>query len=216
MKPALAALLLLTLTACTTTWSPPRTAGIHPPRLHPVLLVLDLQQDYLGPDPRMAVDRTQVVGVLKTAEALVTAFRAAGRPVVYLRNEFPRSDVVFNLFRNGATVEGTPGTRWVGPAAAPDLWVVKKASDGFTEPALAAFLRDREADSVVVVGVFGEPLNCVPATAIGALAHGLSATVVPEGVGTGSAAQLEPALRSMELSGVRIQPLAALLAELKP
>jgi nicotinamidase-related amidase len=175
---------------------------------------LDLQADFLGPEARMPVAPAQVPEIQSRVAALVAGFRAAGRPVIYVRNAFPPSQILENWFRNGAAREGTPGARWVGPGAEPDLWVAKKVPDAFSEANLAPFLREKGADGVVIAGVFAEPFNCVPGTADGARRAGWAVTVVSDAVGTASEGAKEGALRDLGAAGSRIRTSAQVLAEL--
>jgi nicotinamidase-related amidase len=209
MKSWLPVLVLALLAGCATAPKAPVALGHHP-----VLIVLDLQQDYFGPEAKMPVASAQTAGVLVTCKALVRAFKAAGRPIVYLQNEFSATDWIANWFRHGATVEGTPGTQWIGPTEAPDLWQAKRQADAFTEPAVDDYLRSIGADSVVIAGVFADPMACVPSTAAGARRRGYGVTIPYDAVGTSTDAGLDSALGSLVGAGYRVIPSGVILEEL--
>lgn len=203
-----AVLVFLTFAGCATVPVAPAVGS------RPVLLVLDLQQDYLGPEPKIPVAASQVTGVQVSAKALVLGFRAAGRPVIYLHNAFSAGDWPAFWFRHDAAIAGTPGARWAGPPQEPDLWIAKKSPNAFSEPALAAFLEAVGADSVVIAGVFADPFGGVPSTVAGALARGYPVTVAYDAVGTATEQGLEPALGALAQAGAWVVPTGTVLEKL--
>jgi nicotinamidase-related amidase len=167
------------------------------------LLVIDLQRDFLEDDGRMPVARTQVEPLLRAANALIDAATSRGALVVYILNAFPATQRVANFFRRGAAVAGTPGAQ-----LDPRVHVVsggtfiKERGDAFTNPALAAFLRERRITRLAILGVFAPA--CVRATTRGALREGYRVTVVSDGVAAGSDRARDRALALMTKDGASL------------
>lgn len=166
------------------------------------LIVLDLQRDLLEADGRMPVQQSQVQPLLETAAALHASARAQGLPVIRIENLYTSADVG-NLFRNGATVRGTPGASW--DARAPidaDAMFEKDAPDAFTNPAFDAALREKQVTHLVITGVFAD--GCVTWTTRGALNRGYRVTLVRDGVAAGSDQAKSSALEALKSEGVTI------------
>jgi nicotinamidase-related amidase len=110
---------------------------------HTALLVIDLQtgfdDPYWGPRNNPECEANIV--------ALVSAWKAAGRPVVYVRHDSvnPQSPLRPELPGNALRPE-LPGD--------PDVLVTKNVSSAFFgEPDLHGWLRDREVTGVAITGV---------------------------------------------------------------
>jgi nicotinamidase-related amidase len=81
-------------------------------------------------------------------EALIAAWRAAGRPIVFVRHEFRTHDWAFKDVVTGE----------------PDLLVSKTVNSAFYgEPDLHAWLRSRELGAIAVCGITTD--HCVETTA---------------------------------------------------
>lgn len=191
--------ILLTLTGCLATEGAPIGPYEQPTT---ALIVLDLQRDLLEADGRMPVKQSQVQPLLETATALHASARAQGLPVIRIENLYTSADVG-NLFRNGATVRGTPGASW--DARAPidaDAMFEKDAPDAFTNPAFDAALREKQVTHLVITGVFAD--GCVTWTTRGALNRGYRVTLVRDGVAAGSDQAKSAALEALKAEGVTI------------
>jgi alpha-ketoglutaric semialdehyde dehydrogenase len=148
------------------------------------LVLVDLQRDFLGrpglvPHPSVITAR---------AAGLLTRARALRLPVVHVQTQV-RADGSDRMPHWASTatmacVAGTPG------AAAPDaltpadgeLVVAKQFFTGFGgAPDLDAWLRERDAQRVVVAGVFLH--GCVRATALDAYERGYEVVVADDAVG---------------------------------
>lgn len=88
------------------------TSAISEPPDDGALMLIDFQADFLDDDGRMPVARAHVAPMIAASADAVALFKQCGRPVVAVGNEFRRSDVVMNMLRRYASVEGTPGARW--------------------------------------------------------------------------------------------------------
>ncbi|RJL22074.1 isochorismatase family protein [Bailinhaonella thermotolerans] len=131
------------------------------------LLVIDMQNVFL----ETAHDRE---GLLGRIAGLAARARAAGAPVVYLRQDGAGS----------GAVPGTPGWR-IHDAVAPepgDVVIGKIGADGFRGGDLDARLRGLGVRTLVVTGYATE--FCVDSTARAALTHGYDVVLVSDGHGT--------------------------------
>ncbi|MGE4335607.1 MAG: isochorismatase family protein [Pigmentiphaga sp.] len=138
-------------------------------------------------------DPTQLGGphVQAAVEATVTlleAFRRLDLPIVFTRVVFEADGSNANAFsaRVPALLKLTEASlsSHIVPTLAPKAgeWVIcKQGASAFFETGLAAWLRYRDVDTVVVVGCTTS--GCVRATAVDAMQHNFSAVVLSDCVG---------------------------------
>ena len=131
------------------------------------LLIVDMQNDFLHPDgsfghrarehPEANIDLPFLVGTIPQVKRLIEAFRAAGRPVVYIAHVMKSdySDAAFPYWRFGIDpssgnrthcVEGTWGAEIVEELRPQDgeHLIVKKGFGGFANTSLDTVL-DRKS-----------------------------------------------------------------------
>jgi maleamate amidohydrolase len=162
----------------------------------PAVVVVDLVRAYTepgGPFFLGAEDPATPGRVLEACAALVGDARPAGVPVVWtvVRYAPDLADAGFfaakvpalACFAEGA--DGGWGELALVPAA-DDVLLVKQHASAFAGTSLAATLRSRGVDTVVVAGV--STSGCVRATATDALAEGFRPVVVEEACGDRTAA----------------------------
>jgi nicotinamidase-related amidase len=150
------------------TYASPRTA----------LLVIDLQEDYTGPDAKQHYrDADKIIS--ETNELIVEA-QSQGNMVVFIENTF--ANPIFRIFVGGMNAPGAPGTemdrrliRIPGTRT-----FVKQAADAFSTPELETFLRGNQVNHVLIAGLDG--IACVDATARGALNRGYEVTMIPKAI----------------------------------
>ena len=135
------------------------------------LLVIDVQRNMFEGTPSVY----RGVELLATLSALVARARAAGMPVIFVRNCGAVGDV------------DEPGTEgWELSPALPRLVgepiVDKSSPDAFVETNLDALLRARGVRSVIVCGLQSE--YCVQATCRGARERGYEVTLASDGHST--------------------------------
>jgi maleamate amidohydrolase len=164
----------------------------------PALVVVDLVRAYTEPDgPFGLPDPGPAVAAV---DALVTAARAAGHPVVWTvvryapdladGGLFVRKVPALACFAEGAA--GDWGRLALDPAPGETV-VVKQYASAFAGTSLAATLHAAGVDTVVVAGV--STSGCVRATATDALTAGLRPLVVRE-----ACADRSPALHEANLA----------------
>jgi ureidoacrylate peracid hydrolase len=181
---------------------------------HTALLVMDLQADFASPDGamgRMGVDLSGVPAALAAAERLVTAARAAGTPVIFVRLETdPALDSpvwVERMRRLGGDPDhdlelcriGAPGAAFVGPQPAEGETVVSKLRySAFYGTELDEDLAGRGIDTVVLCGLTTE--CCVDSTARHAFHMDYHVFVARDACAAYGADLHNAALRSLELN----------------
>jgi maleamate amidohydrolase len=157
----------------------------------PALLIIDCTLAFTGSRTKASVieaiqeyrtacgpDAWQAVGFIKEALAL---FRKQGRVVVYTR-----ADLIGQDFAGEATKAGKGAGMESGNEIVPEIapldteWTVEKtmASCFFGTP-LATYLRKKQVDTLVVVGV--STSGCVRASVIDAFSHGFKVFLIEEG-----------------------------------
>jgi alpha-ketoglutaric semialdehyde dehydrogenase len=152
--------------------------------LRPLLLLVDLQRDYLdspGLEPSPG-------GIVRRATHLVEGCRAEGVNVAHARTTVSREtdDRMPHWKREGRwlCVQGTPGhAPPPGLEPAPGEPVVDKTYfSPFAGTALDDLIRDQDTDLLVVCGVHLH--GCVRETVLGAYERGLEVWVVEDAVGS--------------------------------
>jgi nicotinamidase-related amidase len=167
------------------------------------LLIVDMQNDFLHPDgsfarrakehPEVKIDIPFLVGTIPHVQRLAAAFRAAGRPVVYIAHVLKPdySDAAFPFWRLGLEpasgnrthcVEGTWGAEVIEelkPREGENL-VVKKGFGGFANTPLDTILRNLDVTTCVVAGV--TTCVCVSSTVRGGVENNYRMILVSDGV----------------------------------
>jgi nicotinamidase-related amidase len=171
------------------------------------LLLIDLQVDFLSPDGRMPIALEQTPGLLLAANAAHTEARRRGFSVVAIGSQFPRWNLLGNLVRRFAALEGSPRAAW--DPRAPQQWdtyFAKRRPSAFTNPALEQWLRAREVTRLHLAGVMAG--ICIAATAKASLERGYRVSLVEEAIGAPSDRARDTALAKLQERGCEISDLA--------
>jgi ureidoacrylate peracid hydrolase len=188
------------------------------PQSRSALLIVDMQNDFLHRDgsfshiarehPEANIDMLFLVGTIPNVKRLADAFRAAGRPVVYLAHVLKPdySDAAFPYWRVGIEpasrnrarcVEGTWGAQIIDelkPQEGEHL-VVKKGFGGFSNTPLDTVLRNLGVTTCVVSGV--TTCLCVSTTIRGGIEYNYRMIVVGDAVAEVDQATHEAELKTM-------------------
>jgi ureidoacrylate peracid hydrolase len=167
------------------------------------LIIVDMQNDFLHPDgsfahiaqqhPEAMIDLPFLVGTVPIVRRLADAFRAAGRPVVYVAHVLKPdySDAAFPYWRLGLDpgtgnrthcVEGTWGAEIIDelmPREGEHI-VAKKGFGGFANTPLDTILRNLGVTTCVVTGV--TTCVCVSNTVRGGVEHNYRMILVSDAV----------------------------------
>jgi nicotinamidase-related amidase len=154
-----------------------------------------------------------VAALVATANEITRVAAANGVKVVYVGNEFPRSQWLRNFARRNAALAGSRGGE-LDPRVqrVSSTYVSKAEGDAFSNPALGAFLRASGAEDLIVLGVFAGA--CVRATTRRAMREGYRVTLVREAVGAGSDRARDRALANLAKAGARVKSGTEVLTEL--
>ncbi len=177
----------------------PRIGNYPAPRT--ALLIIDIQEDYTGPQARKPYrDGDRIV---KVSNALLAQARAKGAAVVYIQNVV--SNPVMSALMGGINAPGAPGTemdrRLIKVPGS--MTFTKSRSDAFSNPALVAYLRENQVDRVLITGLDGT--YCVNATARGALNRGYRVTLFRDGIATESGKSMEKLAQSWREAGAQVR-----------
>ena len=179
------------------------TASTGPDIRKSALIIVDMQNDFLHRDgdfshlarehPEFGIDIPFLTGTIPNVKRLGDAFRAAGRPVVYLALVLKRdySDAAFPYWRVGIEpasgnrthcVEGTWGAQIIDdlkPEEGEHL-VIKKGFGGFSNTPLDTVLRNMGVTTCVVSGV--TTCVCVSTTVRGGVEYNYRMILVSDAV----------------------------------
>ncbi len=168
---------------------------------HTALLVIDIQEDYTGPQARKRYrDGDRIVAA---SNALLARARERGLVIVYIENVF--DNPIMSALSGGMNAPGAPGTemdrRLVKVQGARTF--TKNRSDAFSNVELDAYLKASQVDHVLITGLDGA--YCVSATAHGALNRGYKVTLFPEGIATESSKSIEKLIQGWREAGFEVK-----------
>lgn len=182
--------------------------------MRPLLLLVDLQQDYLGTpglDP-------PAPAVVRRAARLLAGSRAAGVDVAHVWTTVDREtdDRMPHWKRDGRWLceEDTPGHA-PPPELAPvpgEPVIHKTHFSPFSRPALTDLLEERGTDLLIVCGVHLH--GCVRETVLGAYERGLAVQVAADAVGSDDPVHAAITRRYLEARAARFLATDQALAEL--
>ncbi len=124
---------------------------------NPALLVIDMQEDYVGAKNRYGYDSS---GLISAVNARIQAAQHAGDLVLYVKNVVPRKGQPYC----SALAEGLE--------VVSDIIIEKSKASVFPNTLLAKILAEHEIRQITIVGVDGN--CCVKSTAIDAAKCGYS------------------------------------------
>jgi nicotinamidase-related amidase len=178
------------------------------PGVKSVLALLDMQHDFLAADGRMPVAASHVVPMLMSASSAIARFRAEGRPIVAIGNEFRRADWLMNILRRGASIEGSAGSNWDARVALDGLvYFPKWKTSAFSNPAFERWLDHNKITDIVLGGLYARA--CVAATASDALKGGFGVTLLESAIACASDRSKSRALRRLEGKGATVLRMSA-------
>ena len=177
----------------------PRIGKYPAPRA--ALLVIDIQEDYTGPQAKKRFrDGDRIVRV---SNALLAQAQAKGAVVVYIKNAI--DNPIISAFTGGLNAPGSPGTemdrRLIKVPGA--MTFTKNRSDAFSTLELDTFLRENHVDQLLLTGLDGA--YCVNATARGALNRGYHVTLFQDGIATESSKSIETLAQGWREVGAQVK-----------
>jgi nicotinamidase-related amidase len=168
-----------------------------------VLLLMDLQIDFLSDQGRLPVGAANAERVVSIANSMAALFEERRWPIVVIFNQFKESDVIGNFFRRYAALEGSEGGNMDPRVLVHNARCFSKAkSSAFTNPDFGGYLKTSGIGHVVICGVYAE--GCVRATAFDSLRSNLDTVVLSDGVSSKRKSTYLWALSHMRKRGVRV------------
>jgi nicotinamidase-related amidase len=148
---------------------------------HTALLVIDMQNDFVGPLAVMKCEGGR--DIIPAVKDLICTARSAGVPVIHVIQEHRRQLVDFGRELDVSPVhcvEGTEGARPVKELEPEnnDYMVIKRRFSGFMYTDLEMLLRGLGVERVIITGVATD--GCVRATAVDAHQMGYYVSVVKD------------------------------------
>ncbi len=167
------------------------------------LMAMDLQRDFLRPDGRLPIGRTQITSVIAAMNEALQRAERQQLDVIYIANAFAPFDP-FNLLRNFAAIENTRGamldSRILRVVSAANF--LKRRRDAFSNEGLSLHLASRGVTDLIVGGVHADA--CVAATVKTAIRRGFKVTVLAHAVGAATAERRDRACADLARLGARL------------
>jgi nicotinamidase-related amidase len=167
-----------------------------------VLLLIDLQRDFLETDGRLPVPATDANRVIIVANRMIAHAQKAGWTMIWIKNEFRWTQGMGNFSRRFAAMRGSRGAE-IDPrihCSTEHKMVVKCEADGFSNSQLEVALKDLAPERIIALGLMTD--ECVQETAKGAIRRGYRVEIVEDGVATMGAADHQKGLANMRAAGV--------------
>ncbi|MCO4781443.1 MAG: cysteine hydrolase [Candidatus Cloacimonetes bacterium] len=167
------------------------------------LLLLDLQNDFLAKDGKMQVDQFQVKTLLNEVNSVSSGLSTTSVPIIYIVNEFKKSDKVGNFFRKQAAVHGSVGAEFDDRLEIYSELLFKKLKpDAFSNSELDLYLRKHRVNHLILAGVFAD--QCVYYTCVAALNRKYKVSILQNAVATTTMKKLNDSLEEYISLGIEI------------
>jgi nicotinamidase-related amidase len=167
--------------------------------LKTVLLVMDMQEDFLGENAKMPINKEQIPAITAVINSLIDDFESNGRQIIYVKSEFPKI-ALGNRIRHHAAIKGSPGTEIYGKIRiSGNLIFSKKEPDAFSNPEFEKYLVANQVNQLVITGVYAD--QCVLTTTLKALGRGYQVKFVRNGVGSSSDKAVDKACETVKKKG---------------
>jgi nicotinamidase-related amidase len=197
----LAELILLLLACSFDSKGSPITAYSNPTK---ALVVLGVQKDFTAETARMPVEKDSVSSMINNINSVQQKFKANNLAIIYVRNVFSRWDIVANLFRHRAAVEGSPGIAFDPRLRLlDDAQFTKSAPDMFSNHELEDFLVQHQISSLYITGLFAD--QCAYWSSKSALNRKYSVVVISDAVAAASRKIADSALARLQDLGATVK-----------
>jgi nicotinamidase-related amidase len=156
------------------------------------LLVIDIQNDFVGNNAKMPIDKNQESKMIENINRLIDSSLDKNLTVVYIGNEYSKYDFL-NIFRNFAAIKNTHGAKQdVRLHLINDNYFPKRKGNSFSNPDLDIFLKYEQIKEISICGLMAE--HCILATVKGAIEHQYNVTVLTDCIATKSDRKLLKAI----------------------
>jgi nicotinamidase-related amidase len=166
------------------------------------LLVLDMQEDFLGENAKMPINKDQIPAITAVVNSLIDEFEKNGHLIIYVKSEFPKK-AIGNRIRHYAAIEGSPGTNIFGKIRISGSAIFsKKEPDAFSDQEFEKYLIANQINQLVITGVYAN--QCVLYTTLGALNRKYQVKFVRNGVGDSSEKEVSKACEKVKKKGAEV------------
>ena len=167
-----------------------------------VLLVMDMQEDFLGEKAKMPINKDQIPAITAVVNSLIDEFERNGQQIIYIKSEFPKIAIGNNI-RHHAAIVGSPGTAIYGKIRiSGNVIFSKKKPDAFSNPEFEKYLVANQVNQLVITGVYAD--QCVLDTALEALDRKYRVKFVRNGVGSSSESAVNKACEKVKKKGAEV------------
>ena len=167
-----------------------------------VLLVMDMQEDFLGEKAKMPINKDQIPAITAVVNSLIDEFERNGQQIIYIKSEFPKIAIGNNI-RHHAAIVGSPGTEIYGKIRiSGNVIFSKKKPDAFSNPEFEKYLVANQVNQLVITGVYAD--QCVLDTALEALDRKYRVKFVRNGVGSSSESAVNKACEKVKKKGAEV------------
>jgi nicotinamidase-related amidase len=189
---------------------PTSGAPIEAGRQGKALILIDLQEDYTGPNARQSYQGAE--RLISAANQLIEAAHAGGWPVYLVRVAMP-NDPFHALMTGGTAIAGTKGAEFDSRLTRTDaVEIVKTKSDSFANPLLDTQLGLKRVGELFIAGL--DAGFCVKKTIGGALNRRYKVNVVRDAIATRHSTPLEEHIAEYEGAGAVTTSLPSAKTEL--
>ena len=167
-----------------------------------VLLVMDMQEDFLGEQAKMPIHKEQIPAITAVVNSLIDEFERNGQQIIYIKSEFPKIAIGNNI-RHHAAIVGSPGTEIYRKIRISGKVIFsKKKPNAFSNPEFEKYLVANQVNQLVITGVYAD--QCVLDTALAALDRKYRVKFVRNGVGSSSEKAVNKACEKVKKKGAEV------------
>ena len=143
------------------------------------LLVIDMQNDYLGPK-RKAMFSYDSAELTASVNRAIHRYQNEGADIIYIAHILP--NIATNRWFIGFSIKGTEGAKlYDGLDIVSDLYFEKNLSNTYTAKQFRDYMKEKKYDEVALCGL--DECGCVGKTALGAAKTGVRVVMLTDCIG---------------------------------
>lgn len=143
------------------------------------LLVIDMQNDYLGPK-RKAMFSYDAAELTASVNRAIHRYQSDGADILYIAHILP--NIATNRWFIGFSIRGTEGAKlYDGLDIVSELYFEKNLSNTYTAKKFREYMKEKKYDEVALCGL--DECGCVGKTALGAAKTGVRVVMLENCIG---------------------------------
>lgn len=143
------------------------------------LLVIDMQNDYLGPK-RKAMFSYDSAELTASVNRAIHRYQNEGADIIYIAHILP--NIATNRWFIGFSIKGTEGAKlYDGLDIVSDLYFEKNLSNTYTAKQFRDYMKEKKYGEVALCGL--DECGCVGKTALGAAKTGVRVVMLTDCIG---------------------------------